>query len=213
MALVVTMMALLVLVALTGALLPLASTETAVAANHRPRATQAFYAAEAALEWAVQELQTVGSLDAVLTGRVRSTVWAATAELRLPDGSVLDLRQATAELERVGGGASHAGQGLRWRLYAHGPLRAILPSDPSNGLLFIAVWVADDSAETDGDPLRDTNDTLVVHAAAVGPALAQRAVQATLSRPLTMESPAQDEGGSLVPGLRRLAARSWRLVR
>jgi hypothetical protein len=60
-------------------------------------------------------------------------------------------------------------------------LRALLPRDPTGGLLFVAVWIADDSAEADGDRFRDTNGSLVLHAAAFGPALAHRAVQATLT--------------------------------
>ena len=67
MALVITMMAMLTLLALTGALVPLASTETAVVANHR-RAIQSFYAAEAALEFIVQELRSVPDWDELLTG-------------------------------------------------------------------------------------------------------------------------------------------------
>ena len=66
-ALVVTLLALLVLVALTGALIPLTSSETAISAHHR-RAAQTLYAAEAALEWALQELQPVDSWDACWRG-------------------------------------------------------------------------------------------------------------------------------------------------
>ena len=76
MALVVTMMALLALLALTGALVPLASTETSVAANHR-RAMQAFYAAEAVLEWVVQELRGVQDWHGLSAGIVRSRIGGA----------------------------------------------------------------------------------------------------------------------------------------
>ena len=103
-----------------------------------------------------------------------------------------------ALLVRRGAGASGAGRGLGWRLYAHGPLSAILPRDPSLGLVRVAVWLADDPAETDGDPLRDTNGVVLLHAAGVGPSLAQRAVQATLRR----IAPAD-----------RITLASWTLVR
>ena len=49
MALIATLMAALLLVALAGVLAPLSMIETAVGVNHR-RAVQALYAAEAALE-------------------------------------------------------------------------------------------------------------------------------------------------------------------
>ena len=89
-----------------------------------------------------------------------------------------------------------AGRGLRWQLYAHGPLGALLPVDPSNGLLFVAVWLAD-------DPRRAETDSLVVHAAVRGPALTHRAVQATVRR-RAMSQPA-----TLPP----VVVVSWRLVR
>ena len=195
-ALIVTLLALLVLVALTGALIPLTSSETAISAHHR-RAAQTLYAAEAAFEWVLQELQSTASWDAVLAGSRRSALWAGSTTRRLAGGATLDLGRLTVELQRRGAGASGAGRGLRWRLYAHGPLSAILPREPSLGLLRVAVWLADDPAETDGDPWRDTNGVVVLHAAGVGPALAQRAVQATLRRPAA---------GRITPA-------SWTLVR
>ena len=181
-ALIVTLMALLVLVALTGALIPLASSETAISANHR-LALQTLYAAEAALERAIRELEAAPSWDDVLAGRQRAAVWEEQTTRRLADGALLDLNVETSALESAGAGGSGAGRGLRWRLYAHGPLSAVLPRDPTGGLLHTAVWVADDPADADADPLRDANGTVILHAAAIGPALAQRAVQATLTRP------------------------------
>lgn len=180
-ALIVTMMALLMVVALTGALMPLTSSETAIAANHR-LAVQSLYAAEAVLERAIRELEAAPSWDDVLAGHRRATLWGDQTTRSLADGAVLDLNAATDALADAGAGRSGAGRGLRWRLYAHGPLGAVLPQDPTGGLLHAAVWVADDPDDADGDPLRDANGMLMLHAAAVGPALAQRAVQATLAR-------------------------------
>ena len=67
--LVITMMALLVLVGLTGALIPLTSTETSIVANHC-RAVQILYAADAALEWVIQDLQREPSWTACSQGLV-----------------------------------------------------------------------------------------------------------------------------------------------
>lgn len=182
------MMALLMLVALTGALVPLTTSETAIAANHR-LALQALYAAEAALERAVRELEAAPSWDDVLAGRQRPTDWGGQVATRLADGALLDLQAATDALAQDGAGRSGAGRGLRWRLYAHGPLTAVLARDPSGGLLHAAVWIADDAHDADGDPLRDANGALALHAAAFGPALGQRAVQATLLRPAPDQRP------------------------
>ena len=182
MALIVTMMALLALVALTGALIPLTSSETAIAANHRVT-LQMLYGAEAALERAVREIEAVADWDEVLGGRRRGTIWDDRTTPALADGVLLDLAAETARLDRAGAGRSGAGRGLRWRLFAQGPLGAVLARDPTGGLLHTAVWVADDAADGDADPLRDANGVLRLQAAAFGPALAQRAVQATLVRP------------------------------
>ena len=187
-ALIVTMMALLMLVALTGALMPLTSSETAIAANHR-LAVQSLYAAGAVLKRAIRELEAAPSWDDVLAGRRRATLWDGQTTRSLADGAVLDLNAATDALADAGAGRSGAGRGLRWRLYAHGPLGAVLPQDPTGGLLHAAVWVADDPDAADGDPLRDANGILMLHAAAVGPSLAQRAVQATLARPAPDQRP------------------------
>ena len=186
--LIVTMMALLLLVALTGALMPLTSSETAIAANQR-LAVQSLYAAEAVLERAIRELEDIPVWDDVLAGRRRAMIWDDLASRTLADGALLDLDAATEALVRSGAGRGGAGRGLRWRLYARGPLGAVLPQDPTGGLLHAVVWVADDADDGDGDPQRDANGSLVLHAAAFGPALAQRAVQATVVRPAPDQPP------------------------
>ena len=70
-ALIATMMAALLLVALAGVLAPLALVETAVGVNHR-RSLQALYAAEGALELATAELGSIADWSTVLSGSARS---------------------------------------------------------------------------------------------------------------------------------------------
>lgn len=196
-ALVVTMMVVVILVGLTGALIPLTSMETGISANHR-RAAQTLYAAEAALAWAVEDLQRNRSWDPVLAGVRHSSFWVGGTRHELADGTIWNLEHAEAELQRAGAGPFGAGAGLRWRLYAHGPLGEILPRDPSGGVLSVAVWIADDAAEIDDDPLRDSNGAVMLHAAAAGPAPSLRAVQVTLTR---------------TTAGRRSTVTSWALVR
>ena len=191
MALLVTMMACLVLVALVGALVPLASTEVSVASNHR-RAIEGLYAAEAALEWTVAELasnQARVSWHGVLGGAVRSRFWGTSLQPRLADGSRLSLPDETARLRRDGSGEYGAGRGLAWRLFAHGSLSGIVTVPAGYPEWMLAVWVAVDAADADGDPQRDSNDAVVAHAAAFGPARAHRALQATLVRVVPAEPP------------------------
>ena len=85
---------------------------------------------------------------------------------------------------------------------------------------FVAVWVADDLSETDGNALIDGNETLTLHARAYGPSNSRKIVEATVARnALPGEAGAKDlpsretrSGGPSVghPGLRVL---SWREIR
>lgn len=188
-ALVVTVLAVLVLSPLAGALIMLSSMETRVTANHR-RALQALYAADAALNWAVEELRGTPAWAAVRAGSSRSSLRVGAHRLQLADGSTWDLDQRTLQLTRLGAGPRQVGRGRQWRLYAHGPVAALLPRHPSGGLLWLAVWVADAGGA-------GPDELLVVHAAVAGPRHVRRAVQAAVRRS---------------PALRPAVIESWVLV-
>jgi hypothetical protein len=190
------MVVILLFLGVTGAVVPLAVTETAVSANHR-RAVVALYAAEAGLEWVTHELGAVTDWSDVLRGRVRSGVWSATAQHRLPGGASLDLGQVTDDLnDRFQVGGSHPSP-RRWRLFLHGPFDALVPTPSPGGMLVVVVWVSDDLDDVDADPMTDTNGAVLIRAAAFGPSLAQRAIEATVLR--------HDEG--------RVGLASWRVDR
>ena len=199
------MMAALLLVALAGVLASLSMIETAVGVNHR-RAMQALYAADAVLELVAAELGSLPAWSGVLNGATQSAFRAATLEPELPDGSSVDLTAATNRLRTSGAGASSAGRGLEWRLFAHGPLTAWAPVPASYGPWLVAVWVADDAADPDPDPGLDANGAIVAHAAAFGPRGAARAVQATLIRQTVSPPPP-------LPPVERVRLVSWRIVR
>ncbi len=181
--LIVAMVVTLLFLGVTGAVIPLAVTETAVGANHR-RAVASGYAAEAGLEWVTHELGTITDWSDVLRGRVTSSLWSSTVQRRLPGGAVLDLGHVTDELNDRLRVADRHRQPLqrRWRLFAHGPFDDLVPTATPLEVTVVAVWVSDDFEDLDGDPTTDTNGTAVVRAAAFGPSLAQRAVEATICR-------------------------------
>jgi hypothetical protein len=96
-----------------------------------------------------------------------------------------------------------------WRLYAYGPLEniaAVVHPTPC----YLAVWVADDAREQDGDPLVDGEvhgrGVLRVRAVAFGPSGSRRAIEAELARVCS------NWAGEEVcrPGIR---VQSWREVR
>ena len=205
MALIATLMAALLLVALAGVLAPLSMIETAVGVNHR-RAVQALYAAEAALELAVAELGSLSDWSTALNGSTRSAFRDAALAPVLPDGASIDLIAISAGLRTDGAGATSAGRGLDWRLFAHGRLSAWTPVPAGYGPWLVAVWIADDAADPNPDSGLDGNDAILAHAAAFGPRGARRAVQATLVRQaVTPPAPA--------PMLTRVRLASWSVVR
>ena len=187
-ALVVALLLGLLLVALTAALVPLSTIETEVVANYR-RAVEGLYAAEGAIALAAAELGGLPDWNVVLNGSVRSVHWGASLAPTMPDGRTVDLAAVAGLLRARGAGRDDAGRGLDWALLAHGDLGSWAGLPPAYGPWLVGVWVADDPADADGDPLRDSNATVVLHAAAYGPRGASRALQATLVRQVVTPPP------------------------
>jgi hypothetical protein len=210
-------MAMLLMLAAGSALVLLAVTETRISASHRVGA-ELLYASEAALERALVDLSALADWDAALQGRATSTFTG------VPPGTMVDLDEETSML-RCGrrAGCTDAettafaaerpwgADNPRWQLYAWGPLSQIAGGQ---GLaeVYVAVWVADDPGETDGDALRDATEAsdpgrgvLTLTAAAFAPGGARRATEATIARRVDQAVP-----GGLGSGLRVV---SWREVR
>jgi hypothetical protein len=85
----------------------------------------------------------------------------------------------------------------RWQLYASGWLARLVPDASAQARAYVLVWVADDSAENDAQPLHDGGAPAVVddanqanpgrgaiwvRARAYGPAGARREIEAVLER-------------------------------
>ncbi len=179
--LLIALMVTLLLSALGGALVLMTSTETAISANYRT-GQEALYAADAGIERAVQDLLDEPRWDAVLSGSAQSSFSSASLQPTLPDGSVVDLGVETANLQADTDAASvWTDNDPVWRLYAHGALGDLLPANQVDSLNYVAVWVSDDPAESDRNPLRDTNGVLTVRAMAFGPFNSRRVVEATVA--------------------------------
>lgn len=136
-------------------------------ANHEESVLLA-NATESALELAARELAMVAHWDNVLLGLQASTlIDGAPGPRAVAPGVAIDLVSMTNQLtcgslvfctdaqvrvttrERPWGDNNP-----RWRLFLHQPL----PSTPMPALVppvYIVVWLGDDAAETDGDPLAD----------------------------------------------------------
>jgi hypothetical protein len=183
------------------------------------------HAADAALELAAHDLLRLEDWNEALTGAARS-VFAdgePSGARSIPGGGAVDLTATTNHLNcgRSAGcsaadmdanttdrpwGANNA----RWRLYAYGPLGNIVQfSRPAD--CYLAVWVADDGLEEDGDPSADApeaapgHDVLRIRAEAYGPAGMRRAIEAEVERRCLDAAPAGCRQG--------IRVHSWKEVR
>lgn len=220
MALIVALMSMLLMSALGAALVLTTSSDVLIAANFRS-AQEGVYAADAALERAMDDLATIQDWNAVLDGSRQSAfIDGAPGGIRiLADGSSLDLGQALnmmncRKVTACTGSNLTTNTALRpwgennpvWRLFAHGPLSTILPNHAVDSPYYVVVMIADDPSENDGDPLHDgsvaTNPgsgVLALHAEALGPRGARQVVEMTVAR--------------AAPELGGMRVLSWRLLR
>jgi hypothetical protein len=145
-------------------------------------------AASAGAQLAVADLRLAASWDPLLAPSALPPLSAAPGRfldstLTPPapwNGAPIDLATATAALQSATTAArGPADAAQMWRLYLSGPLAR---AAPGAGPWYVAVWIADDKADTDGDPSVDSNGLLSVHAAAYGPGEASVSLDLTLRR-------------------------------
>ena len=181
-ALILVLMATTLMAALGTGLLVLTSIERGMAANHR-WSVQTMYGAEAAAEFGIAELRRVANWSGVLSGAVGSAFVDSTRRPQLPASGRVDLDVITAELQAESNRESSWGSdNPLWRLFAWGSLAGLTGTPAQDTRVYVAVWVADDGREMDGDPRTDTNDVVLIHAEAYGPAGARQVVDITAAR-------------------------------
>ena len=201
-ALIVAMLIMLLLSALGLSLTTITTTEEQVAHSYSS-GSESFYAADAALELAVNELALQPDWNRVLDGSVSSSfVDSSVASQRWPGGWARTSNEATALVTCARTACSSTDMDARtadrpwgpnnprWRLFAYGPLSAMSPTGAVNSAEYVAVWVGDDSQENDDNPLVDGDEsrgpnpgrgvlTLLVHGYGVS---TRRVVEATIAR-------------------------------
>lgn len=203
-AMIMAMAATLLMSALGIALVVTTSSETIIASNFRA-ASEATYAAGAALERSMDDLFTVADWDDVLTGAAQSAfVDGPPSGLRTQaDGATIDLEQLVnlancgkaarcgdVEMDAVTSERPWGANNPRWRLYAYGNLGDMLPDRRIDSQDYVVVLAADDPSETDGKPLQDGIDTpgagvLALRAEAFGPRGTRKMIEATIARTAT----------------------------
>lgn len=203
--LLIALMSTLLLTALGMGLVLVTMTESMISANFRDGG-EAMYAADAGVERVMQDLLTVPDWNRILSGSLQSSFidGAPSGTRTLPDGSTIDLSAATNmmncgkvstcsiddmnawSLERP-----YKTNNARWQLYAYSPLSDIIDTGTIVSPMYVAVWIADDPAETDGDPTTDGGGPgagiLMIRAQAFGPSGSRSTIEVTVARTDTTE--------------------------
>jgi hypothetical protein len=203
-ALVSTLMVTTLLTTLAAGLALGAASEALVSASYRTaRAT--LYAADAALQRALVDVRRLPEWSVVLApppANVRSGFDDGRALANAPDGRTLNVADLTAALQAASDHvfAGPATDRPAWRIFAQGDLADTTPGRPAT-LPYAIVWVADDPGDGDGDPARDSNGVIVMHAEAYGLSRARRTVEMTIAR----------DGAASLAGRTSIRVLAWRL--
>lgn len=143
-------------------------------------------AAHGAATLAVADLRALPSWAAVLQpgsppelSALPGRLAPATLAPALPWGGALDLRAVTARIQAATDGDTVP---AAWRLYGAASLVSVVPDAARGSPCFLAVWVADDQADGDGDPSADNNGVILVRGAAFGPGEGEAFVTLAVSR-------------------------------
>jgi hypothetical protein len=207
------------IVAAMGLGLALSTSLEPLAAANYEASRSARLAAEAGIAVAAHELAGMGDWNLALRGVAGSVVLdRGDATVDLPDGTRAGLDDLTARATcgRTGACSDTDRSAIvaarpwglnnpEWQLFGHGRLDQLVPGGAGLPPAVVVVWVADDPAELDGDPLRDSGVgpsgewrpggcVLAVRAEAFGPRFAHRTLVATVSR----QAPACGIGARLV---------------
>jgi len=181
MPLMIVMMALTLLTGLGTVLVLGTMTETAVAAGYR-QGIETFYAADAAVEFAIRDLAARSDWDQVLSGaEISAFIDGPAGGTRQVGVTVVDLARATAEVDAMLA-ARATPPAASAQLYAYGRFDGLLPPAAARSPIYVCVWVAelapDEEAEVPAVRL------LYVAGRAYGPTGGRRDVLVTVARRL-----------------------------
>ena len=189
---VIAMMAVTLLTGLATTVVLGTMTETAIAASHG-EATAAFYATEAAVEFAVSDLATA-DWDAVLSGDLPSAfVDGPPAGMRTVGRATIDLATATDDTNALAGALAAASP---YQLYAHGSFVDLVSGPAGASPFYVAVWVANLTAEETGEA---EARVLGIIGRAYGPSGSRRSIAVSVTRDETAPTSIRVLSWTLLP--------------
>jgi hypothetical protein len=213
-AMLVAMMAILIMTAFGTALILSSSTETTIA-GHFVTALEGRYAADAMLARGLDDLLGMGDWNPVIAGLVQSH-WVdgtPTSARTLADGSRIDLSQVVnmancqkdsacspADIVEATSDRPWGANNPEWKLYAYGPLPAVLAGAAVGSRFYVLLLVGQGPAP----------NLLAVRAEAFGPRGAHAIVEATAGRTSDADGEKDYNGPPKQDGVKLL---SWREVR
>ena len=232
-AMLIAMMALLLMSALGIAVILTSSSETIIAAHFR-NSLEARYAADAIIERAMDDIVGVADWNTLIDGSTQSAwVDGAPAGLRtLRDGSTIDLAQVVnlancqkttacslADMNAITADRPWGTNNPRWKPYAYGPLRDMLPAPNTiDSPYYVLLLVGDDPSETDNDPTTDGAGVtspgwhvIAMRSEAFGPHGAHKVIEATAGRTVDIFADENDYNNGI--GQASVRILSWREVR
>jgi len=194
-ALLLALLAVMLLSALGLALVLTTSTETMIA-NSFSLQFEGLYGAEAGIERALADLQGIADWTAVLAGSRNAAFFdGPSSDKTIPSGATISLARllamancgqvsacTPADMDAVTADRPWGANNPRWRVFGSGPFEAMTPNASLNSPFYIVMLAADDPAETDGDPARDSNGILLLRAEAFGPGESHRVVEVVVAR-------------------------------
>lgn len=190
MAVLTALLAAALLMGLGVSIVMLGAGEATLAAHDRA-ARALRQASTGAVHLALADLAALPSWSALLAPGPVAPLSAVSG--RLADGSLLpaapwggpaiDLAGLTLRLQAATDASQGpAGDPQVWRLLEYGPLDRAVPGARS-GACYLVVWVADDRADSDGDPATDSNGIVAIRAVAYGPGEGLASLDVSVARP------------------------------
>ena len=178
-------LALLVVVCLSGIGLGMAaasSSERQISANARGAATTAL-AATAVVEGVLGEVTSVPDWSPLISGTRVSMFNAGSHQVNTASRTSLNLDTITAEIQSDAASTYPIGPNTPvWRLFGWGSLSALAGLPATDSGAYVAVWVADDASDNDGNPSADANGVIMLHGEAFGYGASRAAADVVVKR-------------------------------
>jgi hypothetical protein len=178
-------LALLVVVCLSGiglGMVAASASERQISANSR-NAAAINLAASAVVEGVIGEVAAAPSWSPLVSGAQLSMFNAGAHQVTTPSRTLLNLDVITAEIQADAAATySLGGNTPQWRLFGWGPLTTLAGLPAGDSGAYVAVWVADDPSDNDGNASADANGVIMLHGEAFGYGASRAAADVVLKR-------------------------------